>query len=108
MSAQKLSSLCKSVSNRPFSPGGFIDAKGQFVALVKPRGARHAISLATVSMIEDDLQGLGVDTSKVAVIVAAYEAVSMESEVRAEHAKAKAEPKAEPKPKGGLASFVKA
>jgi type IV pilus biogenesis protein CpaD/CtpE len=108
MSNQKLSSLCKSVSNRPFQPGGFVDAKGQFVALVKPRGARHSISLATVAMIEDELLGLGVDTSKVAIVAAAYEAVAMEAQIRAEHVKAKAEPKAEPKAKGGLASFVKA
>jgi hypothetical protein len=129
MSNQKLSSLAKSGSNRPFNPQGFVDAKGQFVPLVKPRGARHAIGVGTIGMIEDQLYDLGIDADVIAaveIIAAAWEAVALEPTIRAEAeaeaVKAKAEAaKAEAEAeavkakaeadkavrRGGLSSFAK-
>ena len=122
MSTQKLSSMVKNGSNRNFNPQGFIDGKGVYVPLVKPNQAKHAVSIKTIGMIEDQLYDLGVDPAiiaRVEIVAAGHEALALESTIREEHEaeKAKAEAgngkaeaeaeKAKVVRKGALSSFGK-
>lgn len=95
MSNQKLSAVAqRSQLAQDFTPGGFVDAKGVFVPLVKVRGARHAIGIGTALMIENDFA---------AFIAAAVAACAPEHETamraaQAEAARLKAEAEAGPVP----------
>lgn len=97
MSNQKLSAVAqRSQLAQDFTPGGFVDAKGVFVPLIKVRGARHAIGIGTALMIENDYAAF------IAAAVAAcdpeHEAAMRAAQAEAARLKAEAEAEAEAVP----------